>query len=347
MKSLEAPRFTITVPVYNGEKFIAATLDSLLAQTYPHFEIMVLENGSTDKTVHIVRQYSDPRIKLLQSGTLLPIEQNWARILTAPIETEFIVLMCADDILYPQFLEKIVALIAAEPNATLYHSRAIFINEEGRFKGNSNVAAYKESADEFLDAVHDFREAVFGSGYVMRFEDFKQVGGYPKYIKLLFSDIYCYFALTRKGYKVCIPERLVGFRRQEASVGLNAQSGEFTLAAAAYRLDLTVAGYLGRSGNIKLENFIEAYEFMSYRVYVHRFTKIRSNRDVSEFQHLCAGLSPEIKKRPILPYDVPLNWWIQVAQIPNYFVRIVLYCILLVFIRIKYMVYLQSKKATT
>jgi hypothetical protein len=62
------PRLTLGPPVYNGERFLAASLDALLAQTYSDFELIISDNGSTDRTIEIARHYQsiDPRVRYIR-----------------------------------------------------------------------------------------------------------------------------------------------------------------------------------------------------------------------------------------------------------------------------------------
>jgi glycosyltransferase involved in cell wall biosynthesis len=72
-------RFSIILPVHNGGAYLEEALASVFAQTYPHFELVVLENASTDETPQTLQAVADPRITVIPSETLLPIGENWAR----------------------------------------------------------------------------------------------------------------------------------------------------------------------------------------------------------------------------------------------------------------------------
>ena len=62
----DSPLVSIVLPVKNGTDYIAKALDSILAQTYPHFELIVIDDGSDDHTAQIVSSYNDPRITLIR-----------------------------------------------------------------------------------------------------------------------------------------------------------------------------------------------------------------------------------------------------------------------------------------
>ena len=73
------PRVSIGVPVYNGERFLALTLDSLLAQTYRDFEIIIGDNASIDRTEEIGRTYAakDPRVRYVRHEHNLGLARNY------------------------------------------------------------------------------------------------------------------------------------------------------------------------------------------------------------------------------------------------------------------------------
>ena len=99
------------VPLYNSERYLAETIQSILAQTYPHFQVMGLESCSTDNTVAILEGFHDLRIQIIPSDHRLSIEKNWARILDLPL-ADYMTIAGHDDRFEPGFLQEIVRLIS-------------------------------------------------------------------------------------------------------------------------------------------------------------------------------------------------------------------------------------------
>ena len=64
---MNAPRVSVCIPVYNGEKYINKAIRSVLAQSFSDFEVVISDNASTDRTVEIIKSFSDNRIKLIES----------------------------------------------------------------------------------------------------------------------------------------------------------------------------------------------------------------------------------------------------------------------------------------
>lgn len=103
-------RVTILLPVYNGEKYLQATIDNILQQTYTDFTLLIIDDGSTDSTVDIVRSYQDERISLLQNPTNIGLVDTLNKGI-ALCQTEFLARMDADDLWEKNKLEKQIQLM--------------------------------------------------------------------------------------------------------------------------------------------------------------------------------------------------------------------------------------------
>lgn len=126
------PRVSIGMPVYNGELFLKEALDSILAQTFKDFELIVSDNGSTDRTQQICRAYAakDPRIRYYRSEQNLGAGWNFNRVVELSTG-EYFKWNCHDDVCAPEFLEKCVEVLDSNPEIVLCYPKTIIIDEHG------------------------------------------------------------------------------------------------------------------------------------------------------------------------------------------------------------------------
>jgi len=126
------PRVTVGVPVYNGERYLAATLDSLLNQTFEDFVILIGDNASTDGTEEIARHYTqlDSRVSYVRHTQNLGAAPNYNRLFEAT-STEYFRWSAADDISAPRFLEACVQVLDADPSVVLAYPRIMLVDEHG------------------------------------------------------------------------------------------------------------------------------------------------------------------------------------------------------------------------
>ena len=119
MTAANGPLVSVVTPVYNGEEFISECIESVLSQTYTHFEYLVMDNCSTDSTPEIVASYEkrDPRIRLLRPSEFVGPDPNANRALReiSP-ESRYAKVIHADDWLFPDCLERMVSLALANPS---------------------------------------------------------------------------------------------------------------------------------------------------------------------------------------------------------------------------------------
>ncbi len=112
------PKVTVLMPVYNAEKYLREAIDSVLNQTYTDFELLIINDGSTDHSPDIIETYTDNRIRLVENETNLRLIAT----LNKGIELskgELIARMDADDVCLPRRLEKQVAFMESHPEVGL------------------------------------------------------------------------------------------------------------------------------------------------------------------------------------------------------------------------------------
>ena len=114
------PRVSIGVPVYNGERFIRQSVESLLAQTYGDFELVITDNASKDGTEEVCRELAkkDKRVQYVRNDKNLGGPGNFRRVF-ALCSGEFHKWSTADDFWEPTIIEKCVAVLDREPDVVL------------------------------------------------------------------------------------------------------------------------------------------------------------------------------------------------------------------------------------
>jgi glycosyltransferase involved in cell wall biosynthesis len=114
----EFPLVSIVTPVYNGEKFLAEGIESVLGQTYSNWEYTIVENCSTDRTLEIAQSYArkDKRIRICQNSDLLPIIDNHNLAMRQISEkSSYCKVLHADDLLFPECIAAMVKVAEAYP----------------------------------------------------------------------------------------------------------------------------------------------------------------------------------------------------------------------------------------
>ena len=139
------PAVSIGMPVYNGERSIRLALDSLRAQTFSNFELIISDNASTDGTEAICREYAarDNRIKYLRQSTNLGVGANFKFVLDVA-QGEYFMWAACDDIRSSDFIEVNAAFLAANPGYVASTSPNGF---EGRSMESGNLVSFALDGD--------------------------------------------------------------------------------------------------------------------------------------------------------------------------------------------------------
>jgi len=124
------PRVTVFIPAYNREGYICTAINSMLAQQYTDFEILVVDDGSTDRTAERVDAYGDPRVRLVRSEANLGIPASRNRGLELA-RGEYIALLDSDDYAYPNRLGTQVAFLDRHSDIVQVGSGCTLMNENG------------------------------------------------------------------------------------------------------------------------------------------------------------------------------------------------------------------------
>jgi len=129
MSKHDIPPISVVMSVYNGERYLREAIESILDQTFEDFEFIIIDDGSTDSSAEIVREYKDKRIRLVQQKNA-----GLAVALNRGIELAkgtYIARMDADDIAFPERLSIQYAYMEAHPDVDILGGHAFLIDAEG------------------------------------------------------------------------------------------------------------------------------------------------------------------------------------------------------------------------
>jgi glycosyltransferase involved in cell wall biosynthesis len=129
----DTPRVSIGLPVYNGERYLALAIESILAQTFGDFELIVGDNASSDGTEEICRRFAarDPRIRYLRHPQNIGGSANFNEVYYRSRQTPYFRWAAHDDLLAPRNLEACVTALDAAPRAVIAYPRTVIIDADG------------------------------------------------------------------------------------------------------------------------------------------------------------------------------------------------------------------------
>jgi glycosyltransferase involved in cell wall biosynthesis len=187
----DVPRFSVTTPAYNAEDTLADTIESVQAQTFADWEMVIVDDGSTDATRALAQGYAerDARIRVISqenrgSGGA---HNTAARNAAAGL----LVMLSADDLLLPDHLARFDRFIDANPDAGLYSCNGYYLYDDGvRELSRLNEGWADPVGASMSDLLH---ACFFATGTVFRREVFDAVGGFPED---LYAEDYVFFMLA-------------------------------------------------------------------------------------------------------------------------------------------------------
>lgn len=241
----ESPLVSVIVPAYNAETFIKRTLDSILIQTYTNIEVLVVDDGSQDRTAEIVESFvqKDSRVKLLQQPNAgVAAARNLA---IAKSNGEYIAPIDADDIWYPQKLEKQVqCMLEADLSVGLVYAWSVSIDEDDVIAGTPDIEYHRDfyNVEGTVYPLLAYTNFIGNASVpLIRRSCVEQVGGYNCELKAYNAqgcedwDIYLRIAEHYK-FRV-VQEFLIGYRQVKGSMSCNYQTMEksYNLFMADFR----------------------------------------------------------------------------------------------------------------
>lgn len=192
------PRISVIMGIYNCAPTLAEALDSLLAQTYQGFKVIMCDDGSTDNTVEVAQTYVDRypgKFILIRNERNLKLAATLNHCLEY-VDTEYVARMDGDDISLPERFEKEIQFLDSHPDTAIVSCPMIYFDEDGDFRIGKGKGHYP-AKDDFVNGT-PFCHAPC----MVRAEAYRAVGGYSVDPRLLrVEDYHLWFKMYAKGFK--------------------------------------------------------------------------------------------------------------------------------------------------
>ncbi len=252
------PKVSVVIPVFNVSIYIKQSLKSILNQTYKNFEVLIIDDGSTDSTLKIVKTFKDKRIKILKnnknSGLVVSINKG--------IETargEYIARFDGDDISDIFRIKKQVKFLDENPEYIVIGTQAQDIDQNGQHIGQTLVP----ETDQQIRRVKYKKNFMIHPTVMMRTDIVKKVGGYRKFFKGGAEEYDLWLRLLRHGKFYNIPEKLIQKRIHASAFTQRQRFKRIEIYAIIARLI-----NLPLVRNIGLDGLIGVFTFLVYKFWL-------------------------------------------------------------------------------
>lgn len=221
------PKISVVLPVYNGANYLKEAIESILRQTFSDFELIIVNDGSTDNSLQIINEYIDPRIILInQPNKGFPESLN---IAIASCSGKYIARMDQDDISLPHRLMEQYLFLESHPSVSVLSNAVEYIDDQGNVLGRSfpvtNSMAVKKKLLKSGNVINH-PSVIFKKNII------ELVNGYNETVGGRFTDYHLWVKIISSGYKVKnLPKVLLQYRIIETSM-----SSEFVMDQTATQL---------------------------------------------------------------------------------------------------------------
>jgi glycosyltransferase involved in cell wall biosynthesis len=209
-----SPTISVLMAVYNAERYLHETIDSILAQTFRDFEFLIADDGSGDRSLDILQTYAaqDSRIRVL-TGPNQGVSRTRNKLIREA-KGEFVAVMDADDIAYPDRFERQINFLQAHPQVVCVGGAHDVIDEQGRFLTFLMLPQTNEEVQQKALAGHG---SICHPCAMMRRETLLKTGGYDEAYPSA-HDLDLWLKLGELGELANLPHPLLKYRLHTQSV---------------------------------------------------------------------------------------------------------------------------------
>lgn len=239
---MTVPRITVAVLTFNRAKLLRICLESILAQDFDYFRVVVFDNASTDDTQEVVRSFDDARVNYAGSETNIGQLMNWNRAIREN-RSEFLNIFHDDDVMLPGFLRESEAMLDKYPGAGMSFCLARNVDIEGRPMGIEGMEGAPSGLMDGVEFLHTIaagaENAIPPSGVVFRSAALEAVGYFDSAHNRFMIDRGMYFRIAREFDFAVIDKELIQLRchAEQEREKLLAIKEYLQIAANSDRLD--------------------------------------------------------------------------------------------------------------
>ena len=255
-------KYSFVLPAYKA-RFFREALDSILAQTYKDFELIIVNDASPEDLDSIVKSYDDPRIRYYVNEHNIggkDLVAQWNHCLEYA-EGDYIILASDDDVYFPQYLEKMDALVQKYPEVNVFRPRVQRINEKGEIFEIESILPEYSSLLEFAYARHCNYIKSGIPFYIMKKSTLLAMGGYVNYPLAWYADDDIVARMSKDGI-VSSSEILFSFRHSGENITTKENDSETLMR----KLKATQMHYDWYEKYIDGSTALDKYQFFYKRI---------------------------------------------------------------------------------
>lgn len=253
-------KISVILPAYNVARYIAPAIESTLAQTHRDFELVIVDDGSSDDTPNIIRAYAERDARIRAHLGMHRGVSGALNHALADARGEWVAVMHGDDIMEPIRLERQLAFVTANPDLAVSSSFVYYIDQDGR-----RIGVYRSeltSCDAVARLVAQNRSIGFHHPAVMMRKSVVQaLGGYHSEM-FVNEDIELWTRIAREGHKVVVqPEFLLSYRIHEGSLSVKKRKETFLLNQL---IELNLERFHAGLPDMSVAEFLAGLDQMSF-----------------------------------------------------------------------------------
>jgi glycosyltransferase involved in cell wall biosynthesis len=277
----DRPKVSLCVPAYQAERHVRGTVESLLAQRYLDFEIVIVDNNCSDRTPEILKDFDDSRIRVIRNESTLPLVDNFNHAVQL-CRGEFVKLVCADDILHPDCIARQSAVLERHPEVALVSVQTDFVDDDGALlrpaRGLRGIIGRQPADRVVRQTVRSGTNPVGAPMAVMfRRDDFLHSGGFRDEL-LFLSDADLWLRLLHYGDFYGIPRTLASFRFGSTTVSARMAARSQLAQHKAFVRALSAQQQWGITRLDRVLGWINRYDKQLRRTVLFEISKRRDAR---------------------------------------------------------------------